>query len=102
MIDLHKKSFPSENNDYRKARNELLNAEKELRIKIEEVSKLRRSLPHGGRLKEDYLFEKGTDSLDDLKKVKYVRFSDLFSESKNSLVIYSFMYGPNMDSMPVV
>ena len=26
-----------------------------------------------------------------------VRFSELFSENKNSLAIYSFMYGPNME-----
>lgn len=98
MSELHEKRFPNEGNDYRMARNELLQAEIDLRRQIEKVAELRRSLPHGGVLKEDYLFEQGAESLDDLDSVKQVCFSDLFSKSKNTLVIYSFMYSTNMEN----
>lgn len=96
MSELHQIRFPNENNEYREARNKLLLAEIELRRKIEEVAALRRALPKGGEVKEDYLFEESATSLDDLNTVNQIRLSDLFSENKNSLVIYSFMYGPEM------
>lgn len=88
--------FPNESDQYRKSRNELLQKEIELRKTIEEVSALRRTLPHGGILKNDYFFEEGAASLTDLETVKQTCFSELFEENKRSLVIYSFMYGPDM------
>ncbi|MGH1537870.1 MAG: DUF899 family protein [Gammaproteobacteria bacterium] len=88
--------FPNESDQYRKARNELLQKEIELRKTIEKVSTLRRTLPQGGKLKNNYLFEEGATSLTDLETVKQTCFSELFEENKRSLVIYSFMYGPNM------
>lgn len=85
--------FPNESAEYRNARNELLNAEIELRRHIEQVSALRRTLPDGGILKKDYLFEEITDAY----AVRQIKFSQLFEKSKNSLVVYSFMYGPDME-----
>jgi predicted dithiol-disulfide oxidoreductase (DUF899 family) len=83
--------FPNESADYRKARNELLRAEKKLRKQIEAVAALRRTLPLGGEVKEDYVFDEGP--------AKKVKLSQLFeAKKKPTLVVYSFMYGPNMES----
>jgi len=98
MKNYHDKQFPGESNEYREKRNKLLEEEMELRRKIEEVAALRRKLPFSGKLKEDYVFEEM-----DYKSgaVKKTRFSELFAPGRNTLVIYSFMYGPN-DKKPCV
>ena len=57
MGKFHDKRFPGEGEAYRAARDALLSAETELRKQIEAVAELRRKLPLGGRLKEDYSFE---------------------------------------------
>ena len=46
---------------------------------------------------EDYVFEEGEDDLSDKDAVRQVKLSDLFAEGKNSLIIYSFMYGPDQE-----
>jgi predicted dithiol-disulfide oxidoreductase (DUF899 family) len=76
--------FPNESQEYRKARNVLLAEEIELRRHIERVAEMRRAMPLGGQVPEDYRFEsaKGADHL-----------SDLFGD-KQTLVIYSMMFGP--------
>ena len=85
--------FANENADYREKRDALLKAEIDLRGQIERVAAMRRSLPPGGALREDYTFdEMGTDG-----KVRKVKLSQLFEGSKNSLFIYSLMYGPKME-----
>ena len=84
--------FPNESEDYRRARNELLDHEKALRKNIEQVAELRRNLPVGGVIKNDYEFEE----LSANQSVQQIKFSELFQSNKNSLVIYSFMYGPDM------
>lgn len=85
--------FPNESAGYREARNALLEAEEELRERIEEVATLRRELPLGGRVEEDYVF----DELDAHGEVRQVRLSDLFAPGKDSLFLYSYMYGPEME-----
>jgi predicted dithiol-disulfide oxidoreductase (DUF899 family) len=87
-------TFPNESTEYRKARDELLKAEVDLRAQIERVAGMRRELPLGGLVEEDYAF----DEIDDDGQVKTVRFSELFENSKTSLFVYSFMYGPNMEN----
>jgi predicted dithiol-disulfide oxidoreductase (DUF899 family) len=82
--------FPNESGDYRRARSELLAAEDALRTQIEEVAALRRKLPLGGALKEDYVFEQ----LDRGRNVTQLRLSELFAPGKDSLFLYSYMYGP--------
>ena len=90
---LHKQRFPGEGRSYRVARNALLKAEIELRRKIESVAALRRKLPQGGPVPEDYEFEEGgADPAGDVRRVK---LSELFRRDA-SLVIYSYMYGPAM------
>jgi predicted dithiol-disulfide oxidoreductase (DUF899 family) len=71
---------------YRAARDKLLKEEITLRRQIEAVAVMRRKLPLGGSLKEDYVFDDGGA----------VRFSDLFADGKNTLLVYSFMFGPQM------
>ena len=80
--------FPNESAEYRSARDRLLEAEVEARRQLESVAALRRSLPAGGKVPEDYLFE-GADGP--------VRMSSLF-ERGNTLVAYGFMYGPAMEN----
>ncbi len=94
---LHAMRFPGESTEYRAARDRLLREEAALRRHIEEVAALRRGLPLGGPVAEDYVFEEGSADLDDVSNVRKVRLSDLFERGKNTLVAYSFMYGPTME-----
>ena len=94
---LHSVRFPEESEPYRRARDELLRAEIDLRTRLEEVAAMRRRLPLGGELRDDYVFEEGAPDLDDSHAVRTVRMSQLFRPGTDSLVAYSFMYGPNME-----
>ena len=82
---LHHLTIPGESAAYRAARNKLLTEEMALRRQVESVAALRRALPAGGAVTQDYLFE-GDDGPSKL--------SELFKPGKDTLVIYSFMYGP--------
>ena len=93
---LHKVRFPGESPAYREARNELLEAEVELRKKLEAVAALRRKLPLGGQIQEDYVFREGARDLSDTKTEKKIPMSELFAPGKDSLIIYSYMFGPRM------
>ena len=93
---LHSVRFPGENETYRKARNELLETEIALRKNIEDVAALRRKLPLGGPIKEDYVFEEGPSRPNDPPLSRKVRLSELFAPGKDSLAVYSYMFGPNM------
>jgi predicted dithiol-disulfide oxidoreductase (DUF899 family) len=93
---LHSVRFPGENGQYRAARDNLLRAELELRKQLEDVAALRRLLPLGGPVKEDYVFNEGSPDLDDLETEKQVRLSELFRDGQDSLILYSFMFGPEM------
>jgi predicted dithiol-disulfide oxidoreductase (DUF899 family) len=89
-------SFPEESAEYRKARNELLAAEIELRRNIEAVAAARRRLPLGAQIAQDYIFEEGPADLSRDGEVRSTRLSELFDVGKGSLLIYSYMYGPAM------
>ena len=90
MKKYHNKRFPGESDAYREARNKLLEAEINLRRQTEEVNALRRSLPNSAKLKEDYVFEEKDES----GNTKHTKLSELFEDGKDSLIIYSFMFGP--------
>ena len=92
----HSNRFPNESTAYRDARNKLLEAEIALRKNIEEVAALRRTLPLGGELPEDYVFEEGPLDLNDTNITRKTRLSELFSPGKNTLAIYSYMFGSQM------
>ena len=94
----HSIRFPGESDSYRSARNQLLHAEMALRKQIEAVAELRRKLPLGGAVPEDYAFEEGAADLDDSSGAHAVRISELFEPGKDTLVVYNFMYGPEMKS----
>ncbi len=83
----HSVRFPGESVAYRDARNELLEAEIALRRNIESVAAKRRTLPMGGEVPQDYVFEDERGA---------VRLSQLFEDGKDSLIVYSYMYGPQM------
>ncbi|MEO7755775.1 MAG: DUF899 family protein [Dokdonella sp.] len=79
--------FPNESADYRRARTALLTEEIELRRQIERVAELRRALPPGGEATGDYRFEGEKGAL---------TLADLFGD-KQTLVVYSFMFGPQRE-----
>jgi predicted dithiol-disulfide oxidoreductase (DUF899 family) len=85
--------YPNETPEYRKARDELLEAEDALRAQVERVAELRRALPPGGEVKEDYVF----DERDREGRVRKVRLSELFAPGRDSLLLYGFMFGPKME-----
>ena len=85
--------YPNESREYREARESLLREEQELVQKVKSVAAKRRTLPAGGQLKEDYIFQWANDG----KVGERVKFSGLFGD-KNTLLLYSFMYGPNWDN----
>ena len=95
---LHPNRIPGESTAYREARNQLLQAELTLRKNLEEVASLRRKLPLGGEVPEDYVFDEGAPDLEDSAAVRKTRISELFQPGKDTLAIYSFMYGPKMKS----
>jgi predicted dithiol-disulfide oxidoreductase (DUF899 family) len=83
--------FPGESPEYRSARKALLTAEIELRRMVAEVAAQRQRLPRGGE-PQDYVFDEMQSGL-----VTRTRLSELFAEGKPSLIVYSFMYGPEME-----
>jgi len=85
MEHLH---FPSESTSYRQARNALLAEEMELRRQVERVAAHRRALPRGGEVREDYVF---------VGAAGRVRLSELFAPGKETLAVYSFMFGPERE-----
>jgi predicted dithiol-disulfide oxidoreductase (DUF899 family) len=90
---IHAVRFPNESKSYRTARNRLLEAEIGLRREVERVAALRRKLPLGGEIPLDYEFEE----MDGDGATRRVRLSELFDD-KDTLVIYSYMYSPSMES----
>lgn len=85
--------YPNESPEYRDARDALLRDEQELVKSVKALAEKRRKLPPGGELKEDYVFQWATNG----KIGQRVRFSELFGD-KNTLLLYSFMFGPNWDN----
>ena len=86
---LHGEHLPNESDAYRSAREELLQAEVELRECTEEVARLRRGLPAGGEIPEDYVFSEWDKAA---RQPRDVHLSELFAAGKDSLFVYSFMF----------
>ncbi|CDN53710.1 CalU12 protein [Neorhizobium galegae bv. officinalis bv. officinalis str. HAMBI 1141] len=89
-IELARKNgvhFPNESAAYREARDALLAEEIELRRHIERVAEQRRHLPPGGHVPKNYTFE-GVNGR--------ISFEELFAD-KETLVIYSYMFGPQRE-----
>ncbi len=90
----HSVRFPGETDDYRRARNALLEAEIELRRQIEAVAAQRRTLPLGGEVQTDYRFEEWDP---ETNGPRTVALPELFADGKDSLFLYSFMFIPAGD-----
>jgi predicted dithiol-disulfide oxidoreductase (DUF899 family) len=87
LVRRNRASQPNENTEYRRARDELLREEIELRRHIERVAAMRRTLPPGGEVIGDYRFESESGPTD---------FAGLFGD-KQTLVVYSYMFGPQRE-----
>jgi predicted dithiol-disulfide oxidoreductase (DUF899 family) len=87
LAEKNRTRYPNENAEYRRARQALLTEEIELRRHIERVAEQRRALPPGGDVTKNYRFEGERGP---------VSFADLFGD-KQSLVIYSYMFGPQRE-----
>ena len=80
-------AFPNESREYREARDALLQREIDLRRQMEAVEAQRRSLPPGGEVPEDYVF----DRIGDDGATTTVRMSELFGDS-DTLMLYHYMF----------
>jgi predicted dithiol-disulfide oxidoreductase (DUF899 family) len=89
---MSERRYPNESPDYRQARDELPKDERELIAKVKAVAAKGRSLPPGGELKEDCVFQWANEG----RIGQEVKFSELFG-GKDALLLYSFMFGPNWD-----
>lgn len=85
--------YPNESESYRSAREELLSAEIALRRQVEAVARKRRELPPGGSIKENYVFDELING-----SVEQTAFSEILPTGKDTLLVYSFMYGPEMEA----
>lgn len=90
--DFARMAFPNESAEYRQARNALLDAEIALRRQAEAVAEMRRALPPGGEVPEDFTFER----IGEHQRPEQVRLSELFGEH-STLLLYSYMFGPERD-----
>jgi predicted dithiol-disulfide oxidoreductase (DUF899 family) len=88
LADTNKARHPNESAQYRTARNALLVDEIELRRQLERVACQRRALPPGGEIAKD---------LELVSETGVIRFSSLFGD-KETLLVYSLMYGPQRKS----
>lgn len=95
---LHAVRFPGESDQYRQAREELLQAEIDLRRQIEAVAVQRRTLPLGGVVPEDYVFDEWDA---DTGAARTVRLSELFEDGKDTLFLYSHMFIPGREGLPL-
>ena len=80
---------PNESDEYRKARQALLEEEIDLRRHVERVAEMRRNLPPGGEVPDDFFFVAEGGS--------HVSLSQLFGDH-DTLVIYSYMFGPQREA----
>lgn len=80
--------FPNEPQGYRESREKLIAEEIELRRHLERVAALRRALPLGGEVPEDYAFEDQQGGT--------TRLSDMFGPH-DTLVTYHWMFGPERE-----
>jgi predicted dithiol-disulfide oxidoreductase (DUF899 family) len=95
---LHEVRYPGESDDYRRAREDLLRAEIDLRRQIEVVAAQTRALPLGGPPPADYSFEEWDA---DTEATRPVRLSQLFANGKDALLLYSHMFIPGKAGLPL-
>jgi predicted dithiol-disulfide oxidoreductase (DUF899 family) len=92
----HTVRFPGETAEYRRARDDLLEREIELRRQEEAVAAQRRGLPLGGDAPTDYEFEQSTGT--DGKRT--VRLAELSEDGKDTPFLYSSTFIPDETGPP--
>ena len=94
-------TIKGESEEYRKFRDQLLEAEIALKDQTERVAALRRQLPAGPLVETDYVFREGPSDIRDESPANFrdVRLSELFAPGKDSLIVDHMMWGPN-DELP--
>ena len=92
---LHQCRYPGESSEYREARDELLEAELDLIEQVDKVATMRRNLPMGGEIPQDYVFEEGPMDLRDTQTVHQVKLSELFEDGKETLILINTMFAPD-------
>ena len=99
MVTIAVKS-PGEKEDYRKLREQLLEAETALKDQRESVAALRRQLPMGPAVGTDYVFREGPADIRDGSPdhFKDVRLSELLAPGKDRLIVDHMMWEPNSKS----
>jgi len=85
-------NWPNESEEYRRARDELVQAEIELRRREEAVAAQRRALPLGGEVTGDYVFDSPSGP---------ATFAELFASGKDTLYLYNFMFIPGEQGLPL-
>ena len=93
--------FKGESVEYRKLRDELLEAEIALKDQRERVAVLRRQPPMSGIVETDYIFREGPSDIRDESPANFrdVRLSQLFAPGKDRLIIDHMMWAAN-DKLP--
>jgi predicted dithiol-disulfide oxidoreductase (DUF899 family) len=81
-------TFPNESSEYRQARDLLLLQEIALRRQMEAVAAARRSLPAGGKVPQDYVF----DGLGQDGAPARIKLSELFRDGTDTLLLYNYMF----------
>jgi predicted dithiol-disulfide oxidoreductase (DUF899 family) len=85
-------NWPNQSEEYGRARDELLQAEIDLRRREEAVAAQRRTLPLGGEVTGDYVFDSPSGP---------VTFAELFANGKDTLYLYNFMFIPGEQGLPL-
>jgi predicted dithiol-disulfide oxidoreductase (DUF899 family) len=98
QASMHEMHLPGESEEYRRARDELLTAEIELRRRVGAVAAQRRRLPLGGIVPDDYTFQEWDGAA---KAGRPVRLSQLFEEGKDTLFLYNHMFIPGAAGLPL-
>jgi len=89
--------YRGESDEYRKLRDQLLEAEIALKDQRERVAALRRQLPMGGLVETDYVFREGPSDIREKSPETFrdVRLSELFAPGKDRLIIDHMMWAAN-------
>jgi predicted dithiol-disulfide oxidoreductase (DUF899 family) len=61
---------------------------------VERVARMRRKLPLGGLVPEDYVFDEPPAGASEGTAARQVKLSELFRNNLDTLLIYSYMFGP--------
>ena len=93
--------FKGESDEYRRLRNQLLEAEIALKDQREQVAALRRQLPMGALVETEYVFREGPADLRDESpaNIRDVRLSELFAPGKDQLIVDHMMWAAD-DKLP--